>query len=78
MNGSKYLLNGAPQTCANCGQPFPIEEGCVRCWRASNGQHICTEFCADDAEEAAFQKQRRRSRIGPTDGRRIYNASAAR
>ena len=25
-------------------------------WRASNGDHFCSEFCADDAEEADFRK----------------------
>jgi hypothetical protein len=30
----------------------------VEVWRTSAGQHFCSEFCADDAEEAQFRRRR--------------------
>jgi hypothetical protein len=48
--------NGRPK-CAFCGQPLRISDGRVECWRSSTGSFFCTEFCADDAEEAAFQSR---------------------
>ena len=46
-------------TCAHCGQPFRIMDGHVEHWRSSTGKFFCNEFCADDAEEAAFQSKSR-------------------
>jgi len=51
----------APAGCAFCGKPFRIVDGRVQIWRAMNGQCFCSEFCADDAEEAAFQSRRKLS-----------------
>ena len=36
----------------------PPRDGYVEFWRTSAGQHFCSEFCADDAEEALFRKRR--------------------
>src|ERR1700726_3755766 len=40
-----------------CKKPFCTRGGYVEFWRASNGEHFCSEFCADDAEEARFRVQ---------------------
>ena len=53
-----------PTKCAHCGQPFGIMDGHVVLWRSSTGTFFCNEFCADDAEEAAFRKRSRRLRNG--------------
>jgi hypothetical protein len=45
----------AAACCAFCGKPLPTESGQLQPWRNPNGQFFCNEFCADDAEEAAFQ-----------------------
>ena len=45
-----------PEACAFCGNPFHRVEGAVQIWRSTTGQCFCSEFCADDAEEAQFQK----------------------
>ena len=54
---SYELKNGVATKCAHCGQPFRITEGRMECWRSSTGALFCTEFCADDAEEALFQSR---------------------
>jgi hypothetical protein len=41
-----------------CREPFRPRDGYVEFWRTSAGQHFCSEFCADDAEEALFRKRR--------------------
>ena len=61
LDGSRYLAQSAPARCAHCGQSLPREGAHIACWRAPDGQYFCSEFCADDAEEAAFQKVRRAS-----------------
>ena len=43
--------------CAFCGQPLPIVDGELHPWRNPSGRFFCNEFCADDAEEASFQKR---------------------
>jgi hypothetical protein len=53
--------------CAFCSKPFSFTGGRLQRWRAPNGAFYCTEFCADDAEEAAFQK-RGRSANGASGG----------
>jgi hypothetical protein len=55
---SRYLQHGAPPRCAFCGQPFPLVDGHAQAWRSSTGHYFCSEFCADDAEEAAFRHRR--------------------
>jgi hypothetical protein len=51
-------------TCAFCGTPLPKVDGQLRPWRAASGQFFCTEFCADDAEEALFQSRGKSHRTG--------------
>jgi hypothetical protein len=58
VTSSRYLLNGSPTRCTFCNAPFRVRNGFVEFWRASNGDHFCSEFCADDAEEAHFRKRR--------------------
>jgi hypothetical protein len=41
-----------------CREPFRPRDGDIEFWRTSAGQHFCSEFCADDAEEAQFRKRR--------------------
>ena len=47
-----------------CGEPFPLRDGYVEFWRASSGHHFCSEFCADDAEEAQFVKSHVTEAVG--------------
>ncbi len=58
VTSSKYLKNGSPTRCTFCNEPFRPCNGYVEFWRTSNGDHFCSEFCADDAEEAHFRKRR--------------------
>jgi hypothetical protein len=46
-----------PTTCAFCGQPFRMHDNHVYAWRSTRAN--CSEFCADDKGEAAFQNRRR-------------------
>jgi hypothetical protein len=41
-----------------CGQPFKQQENDLHAWRSSSGKLYCSEFCADDEEEATFQNMR--------------------
>jgi hypothetical protein len=60
MSTNLYALkDGAPSKCTHCGEPFRIKDDRVNCWRSSSGNFFCNEFCADDAEEAAFQRRSR-------------------
>jgi hypothetical protein len=58
VTSSRYLMHGSPTRCTFCNEPFRFRNGYVEFWRASNGVHFCSEFCADDAEEAHFRKLR--------------------
>jgi len=58
LTSSRYLINGCPRCCMFCGAPFRPRDGYIEFWRTSAGQHFCSEFCADDAEEAQFRKRR--------------------
>jgi hypothetical protein len=69
VTSSRWLMTGSPTRCAFCNQPFHLREGYVEFWRTSEGHHFCSEFCADDAEEAQFRKHR----ANPTAG--FYNHS---
>ena len=57
VTSSKYLMTESPTRCAFCNKPFRLCDGFFEFWRGSGGQHFCSEFCADDAEEAQFQKR---------------------
>ena len=58
LTSSRYLINGSPIHCMFCSELFRPRDGYVEFWRTSNGDHFCSEFCADDAEEADFRKRR--------------------
>jgi len=58
LNGFHYRAHLAPAKCAHCDKLFPREGAHIVCWRTPNGEYFCSEFCADDAEEAAFQRLR--------------------
>ena len=66
---SQYVVNGSPIRCTFCHQPFRCHDGHVEAWRTFTGQYFCSEFCADDADEAQFQNKRRN--LGPVSARRI-------
>jgi len=53
----------APAGCAFCGKPFRKVGAGVQIWRSTSGHCFCSEFCADDAEEASFQKSRTRASL---------------
>ena len=58
LTSSRYLINGCPRCSMFCGAPFRPRDGYIEFWRTSAGQHFCSEFCADDADEAQFRKRR--------------------
>ena len=58
LTSSRYLNSGAPTCCAFCRSRFPTVDGHIEAWRAANGEYYCSEFCADDAEQAAFQRRK--------------------
>jgi hypothetical protein len=51
----RFAIQNAPSRCAYCGQPFKQD---LYAWRSSSGKLYCSEFCADDEEEADFQNMR--------------------
>jgi hypothetical protein len=57
LTSSRYLMHGSPIRCEFCGQPFLVRDGYMEFWRTSAGHHFCSEFCADDAEQAQFSKR---------------------
>ena len=57
VTSSKYLTTESSTRCAFCDKPFRPRDGYFEFWRTSDGHHFCSEFCADDAEEAQFQKR---------------------
>jgi hypothetical protein len=58
FTSSQYLIGGTSTRCSFCNKPLNSRDGYIEFWRASNGAHFCSEFCADDAEEAQFLKHR--------------------
>jgi hypothetical protein len=51
----------SPTACSFCGQPFPLSKDTrhvAAAWRSSTGKLYCSEFCADDEEEANFRQRR--------------------
>ena len=49
------VMQNLPTNCAYCGQPLR-EKGIG--WRSTSRKLYCSEFCADDEEEATFQNTR--------------------
>ena len=58
LTSSRFLTSAGPRCCMFCGEPFRPRDGYVEVWRTSAGQHFCSEFWADDAEEAQFRRRR--------------------
>jgi len=58
LTNSKCLINSCPLYCVFCGEPFRSRDGSVEFWRTSAGDHFCSEFCAEDGEEAHFRNRR--------------------
>jgi hypothetical protein len=57
---SRFAIQNPPHSCVRCGQPFKQNgERDLYAWRSSSGKLFCSEFCADDEEEATFQHMRR-------------------
>ena len=59
---SYFTYLDAVRCCAFCRKLLPVNDGQVLAWRSANGLFFCTEFCADDAEEALFQSRGRSDR----------------
>jgi hypothetical protein len=60
---SRFAIQRPPSTCAHCGEPFKEKENHLYAWRSSSGKLYCSEFCADDEEEATFQNMRRATAV---------------
>jgi hypothetical protein len=56
VTSSRYVTTANTTRCAFCSKPFRRNDGVLEFWRTSDGRHFCSEFCADDADEAQFQK----------------------
>ena len=61
---SRFAIQTSSSRCAYCGQPFKEH---LYAWRSSSGKLYCSEFCADDEEEANFQNMRRASHCASSD-----------
>jgi hypothetical protein len=61
LTTSKYIMSGGSTRCAFCKRPFCSQDGYVEFWRASNGEHFCSEFCAEER----FRVQHTASSSGP-------------
>ena len=66
ITSSRYVMSGSPTRCAFCNLPFRLRDGYLEFWRTSDGRHFCSEFCADDAEEAQFRRSRATTRSLPS------------
>ena len=47
------IPNHPVASCAFCDQPLGQESGHLYAWHSTSGKLYCSEFCADDEEEAA-------------------------
>ena len=56
LTSSRYLTTMSAARYAFCNKPFPSRDGYLEFWRTSDGRHFCSEFCAEDAEEAQFRQ----------------------
>jgi hypothetical protein len=66
LTTSKHMVHGNSTRCAFCNEPLRTREGYVEFWRSANGEHFCSEFCADDAEEVRFRMQHAISPLSAT------------
>ena len=64
VNGSTYLLNGAPQLCTLCHAPFVIENEHVKCWRGKDRRYYCCP------EHAVFGLEQALAAVEPV-GRKV-------
>ena len=48
LTTSKYIMHGSSTRCTFCNKPFSFRDGYVELWRTANGEHFCSEFCADE------------------------------
>ena len=71
FTSSRYLMAVTPTRCAFCNQPFRLRDGFLEFWRTSDGHHYCSEFCADDAEEAQFCMHHSSTISRPTTTRNV-------
>jgi ribosomal protein L24E len=62
MSTYTHHADAAVRCCSFCVKPLPIANGELQPWRAASGLFFCSEFCADDAEEARFQSRARADR----------------
>ena len=69
------LLCDIPAGCAFCGEPFRRGQENAEIWRSTTGECFCSEFCADDAEEASFQNKRKQLTLSSTIGTDYASAS---
>jgi len=56
LTSSRYLTTVCHARCEFCNKPFRSCDGYLEFWRTADGRHFCSEFCADDAEEAQFRQ----------------------
>ena len=65
LTSSRYLTAVSAARCSFCNRPFRSRDGYFEFWRTSNGRHFCSEFWADDAEEAHFREHHTHQAILP-------------
>jgi hypothetical protein len=70
---SKFIMSGCSSRCAFCNRPFCSRDGYVEFWRASNGEHFCSEFCAGGF---VLWTDFRHNRLFGCDLRERYSASS--
>ncbi len=58
VNGLSIPIHPA-NSCAFCGQPLAQHNGHLYAWHSTSGKLYCSEFCADDEEEAASRMEKR-------------------
>jgi hypothetical protein len=71
VTSSRYLVTLSPARCAFCNEFLPSRDSCVEFWRTSDGRHFCSEFCADDAEEAQFRERHAIAHSTTTDNQQV-------
>lgn len=50
-SGSRYYMNGAPNTCAFCSRPFAILQGARQCYRGDDNRYYCSATHAERGQE---------------------------
>ena len=63
LTSSRYLTAVSADRCSFCNTPFRRIDGYFEFWRTSDGRHFCSEFCADNAEEAHSESNIRITRL---------------